>query len=51
MGWIQSSKKWGLQHLGEAKRCCFVRFENRQEIKCYIPISFFSRLENAPKCP
>ena len=26
---------------GEAKRCSFVRFENRQEIKCYIPISFF----------
>ena len=25
----------GLQHWGEAKRCCFVRFENRQEIKCY----------------
>ena len=30
-----------LQHWGEAKRCSFVRFENRQEIKCYIPISFF----------
>ena len=25
----------GLQHWGEAKRCCFARLENRQEIKCY----------------
>ena len=27
--------------MGEAKRGCFVHFENRQEIKCHIPISLF----------
>ena len=35
------AKRCGVVALGEAKRCCFVRFDNRQEIKCYIPISFF----------
>ena len=48
---ISSKKVRGLWHLSEVKRCCFVRFENHQEIKCYIPISFFSRIKNAPKCP
>ena len=38
---ISSKKGVGLQHWGEAKRCCFARFENRQEIECYIPITFF----------
>ena len=45
-GWCQpkmtqQQKVRGVWHWGEAKRCYFVRFENRQEIKCYIPISFF----------
>ena len=36
------AKRYGSCSIGgEAKRCSFVRFENRQEIKCYIPISFF----------
>ena len=36
-----AKKVWGLQHWGEAKRCSFVRFENRHKTKYYIPISFF----------
>ena len=36
------AKRYGSCSIGgETKRCSFVRFENRQEIKCYIPISFF----------
>ena len=41
----------GSNILDEAKRCCFVRFVNWQEIKCYIPIPFFSRVENARESP
>ena len=48
---ISSKKVWGLQLFGEAKRCCFVRFDNRHEIKCYIPISFFFACEKCTKKP
>lgn len=46
-----TKKGVGLQHFCETKRCSFVRFENRHEIKCYIPISFFLRVKNEPECP
>ena len=48
---ISSKKVRGLWHLSEVKRCCFVRFENHQEIKCYIPISFFFAYKKCTEMP
>ena len=38
-------------YLGEAKCYCFVRFDNCQEIKYYIPILFFFEYEKCTEMP
>ena len=48
---LSRKKVWGLWYLGEAKCYCFVRFDNCQEIKYYIPISFFFEYEKCTEMP